>query len=141
MMTRHATVFPGGCNVVPYVRVAAGKAMLLELAYEWAGVKGTVPQVSVDLSADLKFEKVFIVGVYQNAVGERKVAVDSKVIDTSKSIPVQASESADAILEFQGWSRCFLIFQVFVPPGLTGVVEEENTVTHVFEHTSRPANA
>lgn len=137
MLTRHATVFPSGHNVVPQVRVAAGKATLLELEYEWAGVKGKIPLVSFDLSADLGKEKSYIVAVYENA-GERKVVLDSRSVDPAQSIPASAGESADAVLASQGWTRCFLIFQTFVPPGLMGVVEEENTNTQVFEHVSRP---
>jgi hypothetical protein len=139
MITRHTVVHEGGYNVIPHVRVAAGKATLLALDYEWAGVRGKIPELSVDLLADLGLEKAHVVGVYEKD-GERKVVVDSRAIDMSQSAMARSGDSADAILGAQGWTRCFLLFQTFIPPGLTGVVEDENTTTQVFEHTSRPAN-
>lgn len=134
MLTRHQTTFKHGHSVVPHVRVAAGKATLLEMAYEWDGVKGVIPLVALDLTADLADDKVYLVAVYRNSAGERRVVTDSRVVK-----PGPAGESsADAILHAQGWERCFLVFQTFVPAGLTGPVEEENSMTQVFEHVSRP---
>jgi len=123
-----------GYNVVPHVRVAAGKATMLEMEYEWAGARGKCPQLTLDLVADLSDEKVYLAGVYQNASGERQVVTDSRAVRPGQAA---ADSSADSVLESQGWVRCFMAFQIFLPPGLTGPVEDENTTTQVFEFVPR----
>lgn len=137
MLTRHSTTHPAGHSVVPQVRVAAGRATLLEMEYEWLGVKGVVPRVDLDVTSDLAEEKVYLVGVYQDGQGGRRVATDSRVVRPGQAA---AESSADAILESQGWTRCFLVFQVFVLPGVVGPVEDANCIIQVFEHTSRPSD-
>jgi len=137
MMTRHSCSMKEGFSVVPYVRVAAGKATLLEMSYEWDGVKGTVPQIVVNLVSDSADQMVYLVGVYQNAAGERQVVTDARAVHPGQAA---AESSADSAMASQGWDRCFVAFQTFVPPGLMGPVEEENSVTQVFEFTSRSSN-
>lgn len=137
MIQRSASVFERGYNVVPHVRVSMGKVTMLEMAYEWEGVKGTVPELTLDLSTDPSHEKVFLASVYRNSAGERRVVTDSKVVDLSVAPMARVADSADAILGSEGWVRLFMIFQVCVPPGLMGIVEEENTLVQVFEFTSR----
>jgi hypothetical protein len=140
MLTKHRVEISGSYDVIPKVRVAAGKVQLLEMEYVWDGVRGTVPEVVIDLASDLAHEKVHLAVVYQSATGERKVVVDSKPIDTSVPPLARVAESADALLEAQGWKRLFMIFQVFVPPGQTGLIDDSNAVAQVFEYVSRPAN-
>lgn len=130
----------GTYDVAPKVRVAAGKAHLLEMEYVWDGRRGTVPEVVMDLSSDIAHEKVHLAAVYQNGSGDRRVVVDAKAIDMSQPPLARVAESADALLESQGWSRLFLIFQVFVPPGQTGLIDDSNTTSQVFEYASRPPN-
>jgi len=138
MVTRHSCSMGEGFSVVPYVRVAAGKATLLEMGYEWNGVKGTVPQIVMDLVSDPADQMVYLVGVYQNAAGERQVVTDARAVRQGQTA---ADSSADSAMASQGWDRCFVAFQTFVSPGLTGPVEEESSVTQVFEFTSRSSNA
>jgi hypothetical protein len=137
MMTRHSCSMETGHSVTPYVRVAAGKATLLEMEYEWGGVKGTVPQVVMDLVSDPADEMVYLVGVYQNAAGERQAVVDSRAVRPGQAA---AESSADSVMAAQGWDRCFVAFQTFVPPGLAGPVEEESSATQIFEFVSRSPN-
>jgi hypothetical protein len=127
-----------GHNVVPHVRVAAGRVTMLEMEYEWKGVRGTVPQISMDLVADLSHEVVCLAAVYQNAAGDRQVVTDSRTVRPGQTA---VESSADFILDSQGWERCFMAFQVFIPPGLTGPVEDENSFTQVFEFVPRSADA
>lgn len=134
MITRHSCSMEDGHNVVPHVRVAAGKVTMLEMSYEWKGVRGKVPQISMDLVADLSHEKTYLVAVYQNAAGERQVITDSITVRPGQAA---VESSADFVLYSQGWERCFLAFQVFLPPGLIGPVEDENTTTQVFEFVPR----
>lgn len=137
MLTRHQTTHPAGHNVVPQVRVAAGNVTLLEMEYEWSGVKGVVPRVDMDVTSDLAEEKVYLVGVYQDGQGARRVATDSRVVRPGQAT---AESSADSILESQGWHRCFLVFQAFIHPGVVGPVEDANCTIQVFEHLSRPSD-
>jgi hypothetical protein len=123
-----------GFSVVPYVRVAAGKATLLEMGYEWEGVKGTIPQIVIDLVSSPSDETAHLIGVYQNAAGERQVVTDSGPVRPGQTA---AESSADSAMASQGWNRCFVAFQTFVLPGLTVPVEEETSVTQVFEFVSR----
>lgn len=137
MLTRHSTTHLSGHNVVPQVRVAAGRATLLEMEYEWLGVKGVIPRIDLDITSDLAEVKAYLVGVYQDGQGNRRVATDARIVRPGQTA---VESSADAILESQGWNRCFLIFQLFVHPGVIGPVEDVNCVTQVFEHLSRPSN-
>lgn len=140
MLTKHRTELSGVYDVSPKVRVGAGKVQLLEMEYFWDGKRGTVPELTIDLTSDLSHEKVHLAAVYQNAAGERRVVVDAKTIDLSSAPLARAADSADALLDSQGWSRLFLVFQAFVPPGLTGLVDDSNTSVQVFEYASRPSN-
>ena len=126
-----------GFSVVPHVRVASGKATLLEMSYEWGGVKGTVPQVVMDLVPDPADQTVYLVAVYQNAAGERRVVTDSSKVRPGQTA---ADGSADSVMGSQGWDRCFIAFQTFLPPGLSGPAEDENSVTQVFEFVSGSPN-
>lgn len=137
MITRHSTLYEKGRKVFPRVRVSAGKVVLLDLEYEWDGMPGVVPSLSMDLSSDLACEKVYMAAVYQNAEGERRVVLDSAVIDSSVGPAERMGQSADSVMEAGGWKRLFMIFQVVVPPAVMGLVEDENAVVQVFEADSR----
>lgn len=120
-----------GFSVVPNVSVSEGKAQLQEMQYRWEGVAGTAPPLSIDLKADSDKETFFMAAVYQSSSGERKVVVDSGPILGPAAMQ---GSSADAVLDGQGWTRCFMIFQVFLLPGQWEVTEE-NAIVQVFEHT------
>lgn len=137
MMTRTTITYESGHSVVPYVRVAAGKATLLELNYVWEGTAGKIPGVVMDLASDAVDEKAYMAAVYQGPSGERKVVLDSGPVTPGLAA---SSSSADSVLAAEGWARCFLIFQVFVPAGLQGSVEEDNSIVQVFEFASRSPN-
>lgn len=137
MQTRHVTTFSDGHSVVPRIRVALGKVQLLELEYVWEGVKGTIPELSMDLAADPLLEKVYLAAVYQNASGQRQVVIDSSTVDMTASAESRVNGSPDTVLASGGWNRLFTIFQVFVPPGMIGSAEDENTTAQVFEFNSR----
>ncbi len=135
MITRHICNFPKDHNASPRVRVAMNKVTMLEMTYTWEGVSGTVPELSMDLSSDPSHEKVFLAAVYRKG-DQRRVVVDSRALDMSQGGAALAASSADSALAAEGWDRLFLIFQVFVPAGLMGSAEDENTTTQVFEYTS-----
>lgn len=138
MISRHPTQLDKGFSVVPRVRVALGRVTMLEMKYSWEGKEGVVPELSMELSMDPSLEKLFFAGVYQHSSGERRVVIDNVAVDMNASPQSRIASSTDSMLASGEWQRLFTMFQVSVPPGTMGSIEDENTSTHVFEYSSRP---